>query len=214
MDLAQYKKAWENQPEEKNKLSALEIYKMTQAKSTSIVKWIFIIGSLEFLLWIVLNIIFSQLNYLNVYEELDLIKYINFSYYFNFLVLILFLVVFYKNYTSVSSVDNTKTLIQKIIKVRKTVKFYVYYNIISTVAIMIIFNIIIANTPGGMEAMFNQQEINLDPSELLTVYIVSQVIAMIVVIAFLFLFYYLLYGLLLKKLNRNYKELTKLEDVK
>ncbi len=212
MDLAQYKKAWDNQPEEKNKLSALEIYKMTQAKSTSIVKWIFIIGSLEFLFWIVLNIIFSQFNYVEVYEELHLMKYINFSYYFNFLVLALFLVVFYRNYTSVSSVDDTKTLIKKIIRVRKIVKFYVYYNIFGTILVMIIFNIIIANTPGAIETVLNAQELNIPSSKALTVYIISQAIAMAIVLAFLFLFYYLLYGLLLKKLNRNYKELTKLEE--
>ncbi len=212
MDLAQYKKAWENQPEEKNKLSALEIYKMTQAKSTSIVKWIFIIGSLEFLFWIVLNIIFSQLNYVAVYEELHLMQYIDFTYYFNFLVLILFLIVFYRNYTSVSTVENTKTLIKKIIRVRKTVKVYVYYNVLATVLAMIIINVIIANTPGAIETMFKFQEINVESSQLLTVYIVSQAIALVVVLVFLSLFYYLLYGLLLKKLNRNYKELTKLEE--
>ncbi|MFY0631301.1 MAG: hypothetical protein JXR05_13025 [Flavobacteriaceae bacterium] len=214
MDLAQYKKAWENQPEEKNKLSALEIYKMTQAKSTSIIKWIFIIGSLEFLLWIALNIIFSQLNYLDIYEELHLMKFINFVYYFNFLVLALFLVAFYKNYSSVSTVDNTKRLIQKIIRVRKTVKLYVYYNILSTVLVMIVFNIIIANTPGAIETILKHQNIDIDSSQLLTVYIISQAIAMLVLLVFLSLFYYLLYGLLLKKLNRNYKELTKLEEAK
>lgn len=212
MDLAEYKKAWENQPEDKNKLSALEIYKMTQAKSTSIIKWIFIIGSLEFLLWIVLNVIFSQLNYLDIYEELHLMKFINFVYYFNFIILAMFLVIFYRNYTSVSSVDNTKTLIRKIIRVRKTVKFYVYYNILSTIVLMIVFNIIIANTPGAIETIFKHQSIDIKPSQLMTVYIISQAIAMVVVLVFLFLFYYLLYGLLLKKLNRNYKELTKLEE--
>lgn len=214
MDLANYKKAWKNQPEEKNKLSALEIYKMTQAKSTSIVKWIFIIGSLEFLFWVALNFIASQFNYSEVYEELHLMKYIDYSYYLGFFVLFLFLIVFYKNYTSVSSVDNTKTLIKKIIRVRRTVKFYVYYNIISTVLVTVIFSIVVAKTPGGIEAMFRNQDLNIDPSQYLTLYITSITITMIVLLGFLFLFYYLLYGLLLKKLNRNYKELTKLEDVK
>ena len=50
MDLANYKKVWKNQPEEKNKISAIEIYKMTQEKSNSIAKWIFIIGILEFVI--------------------------------------------------------------------------------------------------------------------------------------------------------------------
>ena len=55
MDLANYKKVWKNQPEEKNKISALEIYKMTQSKSNSIVKWIFIIGLLEFVFWFAID---------------------------------------------------------------------------------------------------------------------------------------------------------------
>ena len=53
MDLLDnYKKAWDNQPEDANKVSSIEIYKMAQSKSSSIVKWIFIIGILEF---VVLN---------------------------------------------------------------------------------------------------------------------------------------------------------------
>ena len=51
MDLLdKYKKTWSNQPEEAHKLSKVEIYKMAHSKSTSIVKWIFIIGLLEFLI--------------------------------------------------------------------------------------------------------------------------------------------------------------------
>lgn len=214
MDLTQYKEAWKNQPEEKNKVSALEIYKMTQTKSTSIAKWIFIIGLMEFAFWITLNVIFSRLNYVEVYEKLGMMKYVNFSYYFNFLIIVLFLSIFYKNYSAVSTIDDTKTLMRKIIRVRKTVKFYVYYNIIATVVVMIIFNIIILNTPGAVEEILTKDNINLDPSKLMSVYIVSQVIALAFVIIFLFLFYYLLYGLLLKKLNKNYKELTKIEEAK
>ena len=49
MDLLDnYKKAWNNQPEDAHKVSSLEIYKMAQSKSSSIVKWIFIIGIAEF----------------------------------------------------------------------------------------------------------------------------------------------------------------------
>ena len=49
MDLANYKKVWKDQPEEKNKISSLEIYKMTQSRSISIAKWIFMIGLIEFI---------------------------------------------------------------------------------------------------------------------------------------------------------------------
>ena len=47
MDLLdKYKKAWKNQPEEASKRSTVEIYKLAQSNSSSIVKWIFIIGIL------------------------------------------------------------------------------------------------------------------------------------------------------------------------
>ena len=58
MSLAEYKKAWKKQPEDYGKISISDIYKMTQAKSTSIVKWIFIIGILEFIFMNSLSFIF------------------------------------------------------------------------------------------------------------------------------------------------------------
>lgn len=213
MDLTQYKKAWENQPEGENKISAFEIYKMMQSKSTSIVKWILIIGILEFVFWGILNFFFSRLGYLETYEELNLMVFIDVSYYLSFIVIALFLVLFYRNYNSVSTVDDTKTLMKKILRVRKTVKLYVYFNIIFALLSMIVMNVMIINTPGGMETMLGKNNINLDHSELLTIYIVSQVVATIILLLILFLFYYLLYGLLLRKLNKNYKELTRLENI-
>lgn len=212
MDLAQYKKAWENQPEEKNRVSALEIYKITQMKSTSIVKWIFIIGLLEFVFWIVISFLFSKLGNMEIYENLNLMGFFNFSYYLNFGVVILFLFLFYKNYTSVSAIEDTKTLIRKIIRVRKTVKFYVYYNIIINVLVLIIASIWIINTPEALETLIAGRNLTVDRSQFITTYIITQALVLIVICAFLLLFYYLLYGILLKKLNKNYKELIKLED--
>ena len=78
---------------------------------------------------------------------------------------------------------------------------------------MVIFNIKIINTPNGIETMLALEGVTLEESKLLTVYIVSQVISIVFVFLFLFGFYYLLYGRLLKKLNRNHKELDKLEHL-
>ena len=44
--LENYKKAWNNQPDTEDKLSTVDIYKLAQSRSQSIVKWIFIIGIL------------------------------------------------------------------------------------------------------------------------------------------------------------------------
>ena len=97
MDLAQYKKVWKGQPKEANEVSTLEIYKMTQSKSTSIVKWIFIVGLLEFTFFLVLNLILLEPNYNEIFGNVNVTPFINFSYYFNYLVVALFLIIFYKN---------------------------------------------------------------------------------------------------------------------
>ena len=208
MDLAQYKKVWKGQPKEANEVSTLEIYKMTQSKSTSIVKWIFIVGLLEFTFFLVLNLILLEPNYNEIFGNVNLTQFINFSYYFNYLVVALFLIIFYKNYVSVSTVDDTKTLMKKIIKVRKTVKFYIFYNVFINILMLIIYNIIIFNSPDTIKIILSNYEMALDESQMMTVYIISQVIAVVMILLFLFLLYYLLYGTLLKKLKKNYKELT------
>lgn len=208
MDLAQYKKVWKGQPKEANEVSTLEIYKMTQSKSTSIVKWIFIVGLLEFTFFLVLNLILLEPNYNEIFGNVNVTQFINFSYYFNYLVVALFLIIFYRNYVSVSTVDDTKTLMKKIIKVRKTVKFYIFYNVFINILMLIIYNIIIFNSPDTIKIILSNYEMALDESQMMTVYIISQVIAVVMILLFLFLLYYLLYGTLLKKLKKNYKELT------
>ena len=208
MDLAQYKKVWKGQPKEANEVSTLEIYKMTQSKSTSIVKWIFIVGLLEFTFFLVLNLILLEPNYNEIFGNVNVTQFINFSYYFNYLVLALFLIIFYRNYVSVSTVDDTKTLMKKIIKVRKTVKFYIFYNVFINILMLIIYNIIIFNSPDTIKIILSNYDMALDESQMMTVYIISQVIAVVMILLFLFLLYYLLYGTLLKKLKKNYKELT------
>ena len=214
MDLTQYKKAWENQPEEKNRVSAIEIYKMTQAKSTSIVKWIFIIGIAEFIFWFAINYLATKTGAFEPYEILDLMTFLNYSTYLHYVVILLFLVLFYRNYSSISAIDDTKTLMKKILRTRKTVKWYVYYNLIMVVILTILLNILIFNKPDAFETLYGVNATSLDQGQMVAVVIITQIIMLGLMLLILWLFYYLLYGILLRKLNRNYKELTKLEEVK
>ena len=69
--LENYKKTWENQPEEARKLSTVEIYKLAHSKSSSIVKWIFIIGILEF---VVFNSLYFFIDMDEAYAEYKKIK--------------------------------------------------------------------------------------------------------------------------------------------
>jgi hypothetical protein len=213
MDLANYKKVWKNQPEEKNKISALEIYKMTQSKSNSIVKWIFIIGLLEFVFWFALNYLGTKNGALEPYEKLNLINFIDNFNYFHYVVVVLFLILFYRNFSLISTVDDTKTLMKNILLVRKTVKWYVYYNLINVVVFSIILNILIFNTPDGINILSGIDNESFNQEHMMSVFIIAQIVVIAIMILILWLFYYLLYGILLKKLNKNYKELTKLNEI-
>ena len=213
MDLANYKKVWKNQPEEKNKISALEIYKMTQSKSNSIVKWIFIIGLLEFVFWFAINYLCTKNGALEPYEKLKLISFIENFNYFHYVVVVLFLILFYRNFSLISTVDDTKTLMKNILLVRKTVKWYVYYNLINVVIFTIILNILIFNTPDGINILSGLDNESFNQEHMMSVFIIAQIVVIAIMILILWLFYYLLYGILLKKLNKNYKELTKLNEI-
>ena len=213
MDLANYKKVWKNQPEEKNKISALEIYKMTQSKSNSIVKWIFIIGLLEFVFWFAINYLGTKNGALEPYEKLNLINFIDNFNYFHYVVVVIFLILFYRNFSLISTVDDTKTLMKNILLVRKTVKWYVYYNLIYAVVFSIILNILIFNTPDGINILSGIDNESFNKEHIMSVFIIAQIVVLAIMILILWLFYYLLYGILLKKLNKNYKELTKLNEI-
>ena len=213
MDLSNYKKVWKNQPEENNKISALEIYKMTQSKSNSIVKWIFIIGLLEFVFWFAINYLGTKNGALEPYEKLTLISFIDNVSYFHYVVVVLFLILFYRNFSLISTIDNTKTLMKNILLVRKTVKWYVYYNLINVVVFSIILNILIFNTPDGINILSGIDNVSFNQEHMTSVFIIAQIVVIAIMLLILWLFYYLLYGILLKKLNKNYKELTKLNEI-
>ena len=213
MDLANYKKVWKNQPEEKNKISALEIYKMTKEKSNSIVKWIFIVGILEFVFWFAINYLSTKNGALEPYEKLKLISFIENFNYFHYVLVVIFLILFYRNFSLISTVDDTKTLMKNILLVRKTVKWYVYYNLINVVVFSIILNILIFNTPDGINILSGIDNESFNKEHMMSVFIITQIVVIAIMILILWLFYYLLYGILLKKLNKNYKELTKLNEI-
>ena len=213
MDLANYKKVWKNQPEEKNKISAIEIYKMTKEKSNSIVKWIFIVGILEFVFWFAINYLSTKNGALEPYEKLKLISFIENFNYFHYVLVVIFLILFYRNFSLISTVDDTKTLMKNILLVRKTVKWYVYYNLIYAVVFSIILNILIFNTPDGINILSGIENESFNQEHMMSVFIIAQIVVMAIMILILWLFYYLLYGILLKKLNKNYKELTKLNEI-
>ena len=202
MDLLDnYKKAWDNQPEDTNKVSSLEIYKMAQSKSSSIVKWIFIIGILEF---VVLNSLYFFVDMdeaTKEYEKLGIENFVFYSQIAAYIILFFFLTKFYQNYKRISATESTNTLMKKILRTRKTVRNYVLFNLGYTFLISMVYII----------STINMNFDDLSTKQLLLI-IISTLIATLLILCVLYGFYQLLYGILLRKLNRNYKELAKLDN--
>ena len=116
------------------------------------------------------------------------------------------------NYKKISVVENTKGLIKKILKIRNTVKYYVYYNLAIVFLSSFVLNSVLINDTDKLMQVMNPDNLSVDINQLITITIVSQIIAVLIFMVLLWLFYKLIYGFLLKKLNRNYKELAKLDS--
>ena len=129
------------------------------------------------------------------------------------MVVVLFLILFYRNFSLISTVDDTKTLMKNILLVRKTVKWYVYYNLINLVVFSIVFTFLIFNTPNAINIIYGLDIENSDLENFMLKYLILQIVIIAVMTLLLWLFYYLLYGILLKKLNKNYKDLIKLNEI-
>jgi ATP/ADP translocase len=107
---------------------------------------------------------------------------------------------FYLNYKRISATDSAINLMKKIIKTRKTVRNYVLFNLGYMVLVIVVATI--ASIQTNLEDLNNKKILFI---------VFASLIATLLILGILCLFYQLLYGLLLKKLNRNYKELAKLD---
>lgn len=210
-ELELLKKHWKQQDTEYPKVSADDIYKMILKRSSSIVKWIFIISLLEFALWACLSFFLKDSENAQHFDKMDSDYLIIPLTVLGYVVLAYFFFLFYKNYRKISVTDNAKILMENILRTRKTVKNYVVFNLafmmITCVAVLYIeFDQDKAFISKAQSAAANGEAFMFYAK---TILLIAGVIA--VFAGVLLFFYWLIYGLLLRKLNRNYKELKKLE---
>jgi hypothetical protein len=132
------KKNWKKQEENLPHLSYDDIYKMIWKKSSSIVKWIFIISIIEFLLGTLLSIALADKEYWQQMETLHLKEFMIFAEVISYPITLYFIYRFYKNYKKISSTDSASKLMRDILKTRKTVKFYIAYVLISIAIISMV----------------------------------------------------------------------------
>lgn len=210
-ELELLKKHWKQQDNQYPKVSANDIYKMILKRSSSIVKWIFIISLLEFALWAFISLFFQDSKNAQEFDKMN-VDYIMIPLsVFGYVVLAYFFYLFYKNYRRISATDSAAVLMENILKTRKTVKNYVIFNL-ALVAITFITVLYIEFDQD--KAFISKAQTAAANGEVFMFYAKTILIVagvFIVLIGVLLFFYWLIYGLLLRKLNRNYKELRKLD---
>lgn len=204
------KKAWQKDAHRYEQISESDIYKMLHKKSSSIVKWILIISIIEVLFWTIISVCYNLDDYMQKQHAENITIYLKAFNFFNYAVILWFIYRFYKNYIKISTTASTKQLMQDILRTRKTVQYYVWYNL-SMIVLSLIVGFVIAFVYNPKMDLIKDKIAHESNYHTLLIIIGIMVLTCVVIVGLFWLFYRLLYGILLKKLNSNYKELKKID---
>ncbi|MCZ8229774.1 hypothetical protein [Flavobacterium sp.] len=202
------KKDWQKNETSFEQVTEKDIYRMIHKRSSSIVKWILILSVLELVFWFVIGL------GINIDDDFKRMNHEEFSLYFkiydnfNYLILLTFIYLFYKNYKIISTTVSTKQLMRDIIKTRKTVNYYVYYNLGQIVVLFFIFTFISFKYNPDSVKLANQIGDNYGMLAFTFLFLLTFIL---IIFGLFWLFYRIVYGRLLKRLLDNYKELKKID---
>ncbi len=211
-ELELLKKDWKLKEQSLPKLSYNEIYKMIWKKSSSIVKWIFIISILEFVFWLGISFFFKDAESVKKFDSFDTGHLMLGLTIIGYAVAAYFFYRFYVNYRKVNATDNSKKLMENILRTRRTVKQYVLVNLGMIFVSLIVALYVQMNNDPTIVSSLEQAAADGSVFGFYAKFIGLTLVAFAILVAILLLFYYLIYGILLGRLNSNYKELKKLEN--
>lgn len=202
-ELELLKKDWKKNDGQFKQVSENEIYGMLHKSSSSIVKWIFIISIIEFLILRLMDLsLFFDENLKNKLKQIHIYDIEKTATIINMVVLLGFIFYFHKNLKNISATSSVSNLMKDIIKTRRIVKYYVWYNLV------------IAGITGMIVIYFQSKydnNLNVLLEKYESVFIVCCILLVLFLILIFYLFYKVLYGFLLRRLKRNYNELQKIE---
>ena len=207
-ELELLKKDWVKNDDRFEKKSTAQIYPMLLKKSSSIVKTLFYISIAELVFWVAINTMpfLMSDSYRAKHEEMYTSNMFIIISIVSYAIILLFVYLLYRSHKSISVTDNAKKLMQNILKTRKIIKYYVLYNLVlASVSMILAFIYTSSHDPllaEKIDHFTNKQYIAM---------IGMFMLVTIVFVAVIWLFYKLLYGILLRRLNKNYKELKKIE---
>ncbi|QED37299.1 hypothetical protein FK178_06030 [Antarcticibacterium arcticum] len=209
-ELELLKKDWQRQEDNYPRLSYDQIYNMIWKKSSSIVKWIFVISIIEFLFWSVITLFLADKDYWLELDRLHLKEFTIISYIISYGITFFFIYKFYRNYIKISATDNVSSLMENILNTRKTVKYYIAFVLISTAIVFLIVTYFTFYYHALNTEVAEIEKYTFSPAQW-AIFIGVMVLILILVLGIIWLFYRLIYGILLRRLNKNYRELKKLE---
>ena len=213
-ELELLKKDWQKREQDLPKLSYDEIYQMIWKKSSSVVRWIFYISIIEFLLPHLLYLLPSfreGMNY-DFSEQLGISNTLLALTILQYSVAIYFIVQFYRRYREISVLDNARNLMNGILRTRRTVKHYVIFALSMVLVFFGVFIVGMYLDENLSETLnLHPENTNASPEQLKWIVMGVMAIAGVLFTALMAGIYFLLYGLLTRKLFRNYKELKRIE---
>jgi len=209
-ELELLKKDWQKQEGNYPRLSYDQIYKMIWKKSSSIVKWIFVISIIEFLFWSIITLFLADKDYWLEMDRLHLKEFTIISYIISYGITFFFIYKFYRNYIKISATDDVSALMENILNTRKTVKYYIAFVLISTSVVFLIVTYFTFYYHAVSTEVSEVEKYAFSPGQW-AIFIGLMVLVLAIFLGIIWLFYRIIYGILLRRLNKNYKELKKLE---
>ena len=199
------KEKWANQKFDKQ-YTVEELNGFLQKKSKTSIKWIFYLSVAEFFLYISFPFIIP-----NYYESFDYYKSLNLFEFsiatsiIGYIILVYYMLRFFKNYKRISVTDSVKGHLSTILNTRRAVNQYIYFNL----GILLIFLIVVMFYAFKFDEnlIALQQENN---SVIMIFFIIGLLVSLI--IGVFGLLYYFVYGRFLNPLKKNEKELMNIDN--
>lgn len=199
------KEKWANQKFDKQ-YTVEELNGFLQKKSKTSIKWIFYLSVAEFFLYMSFPFIIP--NYyesFEYYKSLNLFEFSIATSIIGYIILVYYMLRFFKNYKRISVTDSVKGHLSTILNTRRAVNQYIYFNLGILLIFLIVVMVYALRFDENLIAL--QQEKN---SVVMIIFIIGLLVSLI--IGVFGLFYYFVYGRFLTPLKKNEKELMNINN--
>jgi len=199
------KEKWANQKFDKQ-YTVEELNGFLQKKSKTSIKWIFYLSVAEFFLYMSFPFIIP--NYyesFEYYKSLNLFEFSIATSIIGYIILVYYMLRFFKNYKRISVTDSVKGHLSTILNTRRAVNQYIYFNLGILLIFLIVVMVYALRFDENLIAL--QQENN---SVIMIIFIIGLLVSL--VIGVFGLLYYFVYGRFLNPLKKNEKELMNIDN--